>query len=97
MEKLNNLELGKLEDIRQQLHEVKNAIATAREISNSGTRVELAALQNSVQCVCNEINRLPQFINSDDLEPLIKSVIKDFDKLSRTLTDQHKIVAATGE
>tara|TARA_Y100001960_G_C14766775_1_gene877437 strand:- start:2471 stop:2764 length:294 start_codon:yes stop_codon:yes gene_type:complete len=97
MEKINNLELGKLEDIRQQLREVKNAIATAHEISNSGTRVKLVALQNSVQCVCNEINRLPQFINSDDLESLIKGVIEDFDALSRTLTDQHKIVAAKGE
>ena len=73
MGKPSKLELENLEYIQQQLRDIKDAIAKANIMLANGNRVDLVALQNSVQSVCDRIDSLPRLIGSDDLEPLIKA------------------------
>ncbi len=96
MENLTKLELKKSEDIRHQLQKIKTAIAQANTMSSNGTKIDLAELQNSVQSVCNKINSSPRLISSDDLAPLIKTILRDFDALSKALANQHKILTTNG-
>ena len=96
MEKPNKLELEKLEDVRKELQKIKKAIEKATVISENGTRIDLAELENSVQSVCKTINSVSKFTNSSDITPLIKTILKDFDILSKTLANQHKILTTNG-
>ena len=94
MGKSGKLELMSIETIRRELRAIKDAIATAHVALSDGADVDLVILQNSVKTVCNRIDKLPQLVGSNEIEPLIKSIVTDFDTLSQALDSPHQNLTA---
>ncbi len=80
--------MGKSSDIGQRLQEVTDNISKAHAMVLAGRSIELPELQERVEAVCKDIEKLPAAKRSAFEMPVV-SLIDVLTKLETELTTQH--------
>ena len=85
------------DSVSRRLQAISDAIQAASATVAEGGAVDLTALEEAVDLVCNDIAKSPPIEGLEKIEGVLMALVAALDGLSHALTDQHqRMVAGEG-